>query len=70
MAGFFAFLFPEALALDADFLRVDLGFDFGAGSGLEVDMDSASRAMEVVARLLLTLNARKRLDKMGRVDNI
>jgi hypothetical protein len=70
LEGFFPFLFPEALALDADFLRVDLGFDFGAGSGLEAGVDSASRAMEVVARLLLTLNARKRLDKMGLVENI
>jgi len=74
LAGFFAFLFPEALVVDADFLRVALGFDFdfdlGAGSGSVVGVDSASRAIEVVARLLRTLNARNRLDKIGRADNI
>jgi len=72
LAGFFAFLFPEALVVDADFLRVALGFDFdlGAGSGSVVGVDSTSRAIEVVARLLRTLNARNRLDKIGRADNI
>lgn len=62
--------FPEALRPDADFLRVDLGFDLGAGLGFEVVVDSASREIEVVARLLKTLSARNRLDKMGRVDKI
>jgi hypothetical protein len=70
LAGFFPLPFPEALRLDADFWRVDLRLDLGLDAGSEDVVDSASREIEVVAKLLRTLDARNRLDKMGRVDKI